>query len=64
MSIWKVVEVLNEAYDVNIVIEKKDLRAMPLTTTFNNESLDNILNIIQQTFNISVIKKDNQIILQ
>ncbi len=62
--LWKVVEVLNEAYDVNIVIEKKDLRAMPLTTTFNNESLDNILNIIQQTFNISVIKKDNQIILQ
>ncbi len=62
--LWKVVEVLNEAYNVNIVIEKKDLRSMPLTTTFNNESLDNILNIIQQTFNITIIKKENQIILQ
>ncbi len=62
--LWKVVAALNEAYDANIIIENKNLAPQPLTTTFSNESLDNILNIIRQTFNISVVKKDGKIILQ
>ncbi|MEP7231836.1 MAG: FecR family protein [Ginsengibacter sp.] len=62
--LWKLVEVLNQAYDVNIVIQRKELRNLPITTTFNNESLDNILEIIRQTFNISVAKTGSQIILK
>jgi len=62
--LWKLVEVLNEAYDANIVIGRKELNGLLLNTTFNNESLDNILEIIHLTFGISVIKKDGQIILQ
>ncbi len=62
--LWKLVEVLNQAYDVNIVIQRKELRNLPITTTFNNESLDNILEIIRQTFNISVTKTGNQVILK
>ena len=62
--LWKLVEVLNQAYDANIIIERKELRDLPITTTFNNESLDNILEVIRQTFNISVTKTGNQIILK
>lgn len=62
--LWKLVEVLNEAYQANIVIENQQLRNLPLTTTFNNESLDNILNIISETFNITVERNSNTIILK
>ncbi|MEO8822244.1 MAG: FecR domain-containing protein [Ginsengibacter sp.] len=62
--LWELVQVLNQAYNVNIIIENKKLRNLPLTTTFNNESLDRILEIIQQTFNISVSKTGGEIILK
>lgn len=62
--LWKLVEVLNRAYEVKITIARKELYALPLNTTFNNESLEKILEIIHLTFDIEVIKKDGQIILQ
>lgn len=62
--LWKLVEILNKAYDANIVIGRKEIRDLPLTTTFDNESLDNILNIISQTFNIRVTKEEGSIVLE
>lgn len=62
--LWKLVEVLNEAYQSNIVIENEQIRNLPLTTTFYNEPLDNILNIISETFNITVERTTNRIILK
>jgi transmembrane sensor len=62
--LWRLVEVLNEAYDANIIIGRKELRSLSLNTTFANESLDKILQIIAETFQLQVIKKGNQIILQ
>lgn len=62
--LWKLVEVLNEAYGSNIVIGRNSLRNLPLNTTFYNESLDNILTVISETFDIEVVRKEGQIILQ
>jgi transmembrane sensor len=62
--LWKLVEKLNEAYDVQIVFENDALRNMPLTTTFDNEPLDKILNIVKTTLNISVVKEKGKIILR
>lgn len=62
--LWKLVEVINEAYDSNIVFGNETLRHLPITTTFTNESLDQVLNVISLTFNIRVTRKDNQIILE
>jgi ferric-dicitrate binding protein FerR (iron transport regulator) len=62
--LWKLVAVLNEAYNANIIIEKEQLRNLPLTTTFPNESLDRILQIIELTFNIQVERRDTAIILK
>jgi transmembrane sensor len=61
--LWKLVQILNEAYDVHIVIARKEVGRLPLTTTFNNESLDQILTVISQTFNISVSRSGDTIIL-
>jgi ferric-dicitrate binding protein FerR (iron transport regulator) len=62
--LWKLVEVLNEAYDAHIVIGRKELRELRLTTAFNNESFDQVLEVIRITFDIKVIKTGNQVILQ
>jgi transmembrane sensor len=62
--LWRLVEVLNEAYNSNIVIGRKELRSLPLTTTFNNSSLEEVLTIISQTLQVQVAKQGNQIILQ
>lgn len=62
--LWRMVQVLNEAYDAHIVIENKTLNNLPLNTTFKNESLDDVLQVISRTFNISVEHKGRQIILR
>jgi ferric-dicitrate binding protein FerR (iron transport regulator) len=62
--LWRMVEVLNEAYSSRIVLGRKELRTLPLNTTFKNESLDDILSIIARTFNLTVLRKSNQIILR
>lgn len=62
--LWRVVEVLNEAYDSHIVIGRKELMNLPLNTTFKNESLDKVLDVISRTFKISVERKRGTIILK
>jgi transmembrane sensor len=62
--LWKVVEVLNEAYEDSIIIENKELKKMPLTARFSNESLESVLNVLSETFEIKVEKKGNNYILK
>jgi len=62
--LWKLVEVINEAYQSHVVIGNPALRDMGLTTTFHNESLEQVLNVISITFDIKVIKEGDTIILQ
>jgi transmembrane sensor len=62
--LYRLVDVLNEAYDAHIVIANEDIRDLPLTTTFHNASLDDILEVISGTFNIKVEKQGDQIILK
>jgi transmembrane sensor len=62
--LWRLVEVLNEAYNTNIIIGKKELNNMTITTTFANEKIETILQIISTTLQLEVIKKEGKIILQ
>lgn len=62
--LWRVVEVLNEAYDVEIVLEEPRSKDLRLTTTFETESLDAILAVIAETFELQVERKGRQIILK
>ncbi|MNF05077.1 hypothetical protein D3C80_2047250 [compost metagenome] len=55
---------LNEAYGAHIILEREELGEMPLTTTFKNESLDDILDVISKTFNLKVEKKNKTIIIR
>jgi ferric-dicitrate binding protein FerR (iron transport regulator) len=63
--LWKLVQVVNEAYNARIIIGNKELSDKRLTTTFNNESLEQVLEVIHLTFDITIVQKeDGQIILQ
>lgn len=62
--LWKVVEVLNEAYEDTIIIGNQDLKKMTLTTRFSNESIESVLSVLSETFDIKVEQKGNQLILK
>ncbi len=58
------VEALNEIYDVNIIIKNPSLKEKPLTTVFKDQSLDQVLEVIQESFRIEIERKNNQILLE
>ena len=60
--LWKLAEVLSEAYEVPVRIGREELKERRLNTTFYNESLDKILEVIRLTFDIRV-RKDNGVII-
>lgn len=60
----RVVEVLNEAYSSNIVVEGERLKKATLNATFKDEPLEKILEVISETFHAKIIKRDGQIILK
>lgn len=62
--LWRMIEVLNEAYDSHIVIGRKELYNLPLNTSFEDVSLDKVLDVISRTFKLTVEKKNGQIILK
>lgn len=57
-------DALNEIYNVNIVIKSTSLQEKTLTTTFKDQSLDQILEVIQETFTIKIERTNNQILLE
>lgn len=62
--LWRLVDVLNDAYNTNITIGDKRLNDLAITTTFKNESLDGVLNTISATLNVKVEKNGNNIVLR
>ncbi|WP_142686382.1 FecR family protein [Chitinophaga polysaccharea] len=62
--LWKLVEILNEAYGVNIVIANNDKRDLQINSTFTNSSLDSTLKVIGLTYEIAVEKQGSQITLK
>jgi transmembrane sensor len=61
--LWKLVDVLNEAYDTNIIIADEKLKTEPVNSVFYNRPLDEILEVIQKTLRLSIKRRGDQIIL-
>ncbi|MEN0056946.1 MAG: FecR domain-containing protein [Mucilaginibacter sp.] len=60
----EVVQTLNELYGAHVVIANKSLESLPITTTFQGQSLDEIVSVIGDTFKIRVERKNQQIIFK
>lgn len=59
--LWKLAEVLNEAYGVEITLTTDYARSQRINTTFNNESLERVLNLISETCSVQISRTGNQI---
>jgi transmembrane sensor len=62
--LWKLIAVLNEAYGTNIIMENEKAKQELLTTTFYNEPIEKIVSVIAETFDLTVVRKGDQIILK
>jgi len=62
--LWKLVETLNEAYQSNIIIGKKELRNQRINIILKNESLDRVLELVSATLNAKVTKNSGQLIIE
>lgn len=60
----EVVQALNEIFGAHIIIANRSLENLPITTTFQGQSLNEILGVISETFKITVVHKNQQIILK
>ncbi len=58
-----VIETINQAYNTHIVLGNDALKQLRLSTTFKEENLETIINIIQQTFNLRVTQQGDSTIL-
>lgn len=59
----KVVETLNGIYACHISLGNKQIEHCPLTATFTNEKVDEILDLIRDVFNLEIQHSGNKIIL-
>jgi ferric-dicitrate binding protein FerR (iron transport regulator) len=62
--LWRLTAVLNEAFNAKIRIENKEAANLRLETTFHDESLDDILNVIAATFKLTIEKRGEEIIIK
>lgn len=62
-SIEKVINTLNKVYNTNINCENEEILNLRYTSTFRNQDIDSILNVICLTFNLKIEDTDNGIYL-
>jgi transmembrane sensor len=64
IPLWRVIEVLNEAYGSQIVIDNPQIKDLRFRTNLINQSLDDNLAIIAETLDIEIEKKGSKILLK
>jgi ferric-dicitrate binding protein FerR (iron transport regulator) len=62
-TLFDVSEQLSKVYQAEIIISSDSLKDARITTTFNDQSLDAILNVLSATLDLDVRKSNGQIIL-
>jgi ferric-dicitrate binding protein FerR (iron transport regulator) len=62
-NLKSVIETLNRAYNSDITCENQDILNLRYTSTFRNQDIDSILNVICLTFDLKIENADNRIIL-
>lgn len=60
-SLSNVVETLNRTYHANIVLSAVTSDSCALTVTFDQQSLDSVLKVLESTLNLTIVRNGNQI---
>ncbi len=64
ITLKRLADILNEAYDAHIVIEDASVANTKINTTFEEGPLDDILNVIKVTYNVNVVKNGSVIVIK
>jgi transmembrane sensor len=59
----ELVSVLNQKFGTEIVITDPELEELPISTTFNNQSAEEILDVIAKTFAVSVERQGRRFLI-
>ncbi len=60
----ELIPILNEKFNVKIIITRPALEELLISTTFKDESLQEILNVLVKTFNLNIEQGANQILIK
>jgi transmembrane sensor len=60
----QLVDVLNKEIETPVVLARRDIGDLPLTTVFRGKAPDQILEIVALTFQLSIVREGEKIILQ
>src|SRR5690606_10645329 len=60
--LWRIAEMLEEVYQVEITIGNEAIRDLPMTTTLHQGTLDETLHIITETLGITAKRQGDQIV--
>jgi len=63
-TLQELTELVNSVYDANIVIMSQELANCPITVTFREQTLDAILNVLELTLDLQVVRTENEIRLE
>jgi ferric-dicitrate binding protein FerR (iron transport regulator) len=58
-EVSKVIELLRKIYNVDIKTDNKEIQNCLLTATFHDDPIDIVLNVIAESFDLSVTMEDN-----
>lgn len=58
-----VVKIINEVYQANILLEGAELKNCPITTQFDDQSLETILSVLSSTLDLKIERRGEQIII-
>ena len=59
----EVTEIINKVYHTHLVVANPELAACPITVTFNNQSLDAILTVLELTMDLEITGTGDEITL-
>lgn len=62
-SLEEIINTINKIYHSNILISGDSLKEKRVTTSFNNQSLDAILNVLSATLDLQIKENNGQILL-
>lgn len=60
----EVTKVLSDAYGIEIEIRNEKLEKLPISTVFDNQSIESVLQIIAETLPVRIEKQNNRILLK
>ena len=57
----EVIRIINEIYKSELTLVGDQLKECPVTTTFDNQSLESVLNVLESTLDLTIEQKGDKI---